>query len=81
MKEKVIHTTIGVYPNGDVMINGVDEKNLEEHVAYNKKFRPGRALLVDGECVYKGNADDDTIATAQHTYRHTKCQFDTAPYR
>lgn len=49
-----IHTTIGVYPNGGHKVNGVKTEHLAEHIEYNKTFRFGRALIVDGEIVYLG---------------------------
>lgn len=50
----MIHTTIGVYANGDYKSNGVESKNLAGHIQYNIKLRPGRALFVDGLCIHKG---------------------------
>lgn len=49
-----IHTTVGLYPNGDYKVNGVEAEHFLGHLAYNRKFRPGRALFVDGICVLKG---------------------------
>lgn len=49
-----IHTTIGIYPNGDYTVNGVYSKDLENHIEYNRKARPGRTLMVDGEIVLNG---------------------------
>lgn len=50
----MIHTTVGLYSNGDYKINGVAEENLENHIEYNKQMRPGRSLFVDGKCVIIG---------------------------
>jgi len=49
-----MHTTIGVYANGDHVVNGVKKEHLKSHVNYNKTNRFGRALFVDGKCVYSG---------------------------
>lgn len=45
---------MGLYANGDVKHNGVAEEGLEAHIEYNRLMRFGRALFVDGKCVYKG---------------------------
>ena len=39
----MIVTTIGVYPNSEYKINGVEEQDLKEHIKYNKLWRFGRA--------------------------------------
>ena len=57
----MIHTTIGLYANGSYKINGVRAEDLEDHVEYNKTFRFGRSLFVDGKCVHKGYQDDKAI--------------------
>lgn len=78
----MISTTIGLYANGEYVVNGVSHKDLAIHIAYNKSFRPGRALIVDGVCVHTGylSSEDcaDFIATVAHSITMTKC---TAPYR
>ncbi len=53
-KDNKINTTIGLYPNGEYKINGVGDNNLESHIEYNKVYRPGRALFLNGKCIYKG---------------------------
>jgi hypothetical protein len=59
-----IHHTVGVYPDGSMKHNGVPDDHLAAHIAYNKEFRPGRALFVDGVCVYEGACRPETIAVA-----------------
>ena len=81
-----IHTTIGVYPRPDRYlwkINGVAEENLEEHIAYNKLWRFGRALFVDGKCVYPGRVAPEDIARieAELEAEPIVLDRDTAPYR
>lgn len=53
-----IHTTIGLYLNGDYVVNGVSSEDLNDHINYNIKYRFGRALFVDGECIHKGYFDN-----------------------
>lgn len=81
-----IHTTIGVYPNTDRglwKINGVDASRLEKHIQYNKEWRWGRALFVDGTCVYPGNVRREDIdrIEAELKEKPIVIQKDTAPYR
>jgi hypothetical protein len=84
----VIHTTVGVYPNWRFLgehgykTNGVLPEHLESHIEYNKTFRWGRALFVDGKCVYPGSLGPIDIAEWESKlespgYTLTKC---TAPY-
>lgn len=50
------HLTIGVYSNGDWKYNVVRDEDLESHIDYNKTFRFGRILYVDGKRVYDGTS-------------------------
>ena len=50
----MIHTTIGVYNNGERKVNGVTTEHLVAHIAYNLRLRPGRAFFVDGLCLNYG---------------------------
>lgn len=54
-----IHTTIGIYANGDYVVNGVKASDLEEHIKYNIDMRPGRTFMVDGEVVHEGHGFDE----------------------
>lgn len=57
-----IYTTIGLYPNGTYKTNGVSEEHIQSHIEYNKTFRPGRTLFIDGEVEYRGiGISDDTL--------------------
>lgn len=77
-----IHTTIGIYPNGSFKTNGVSEKNLEQHIEYNKTMRFGRALLVDGEIIHYGsfNKRDLNKLIEENNFKQFKINTDTAPY-
>ena len=62
----MIHTTVGVYLSfctqlGGNAINGVDSEDLAYHIKYNKIFRGGRALFVDGECVQPGYLSEEQV--------------------
>ena len=62
------HITIGVYSNKEYVYNIVAEKDLSNHIEYNKKMRPGRIFYVDGKRVNSGFMKDlseyDKLATA-----------------
>lgn len=78
-----IHTTIGVYLNGDYKINGVKEEDLDHHIKYNILWRFGRALIVDGKIVFCGYwKEKDLLAYMKKKrisqIKRTKC---TAPYK
>jgi len=76
----MIHTTVGVYPNGDYNVNGVEDKHLADHIRYNATFRWGRLLMVDGEVVYWGNLKKEDyveLLDKVSKIKQTKC---TAPY-
>ena len=48
------HITIRVYPNKDYVINVVSDKHLEDHLAYNRDFRFGCLMYLDGARVQNG---------------------------
>jgi len=78
-----VHTTIGVYPNGNYKINGVKPEHLKEHIKYNKTMRFGRALLVDGVIEYIGNWENDKLEKyiILRKLRNIKLKMFTEPYR
>lgn len=77
-----IHTTIGVYLNGDYKTNGVHEEHLEDHINYNKTMRPGRALIVDGVIVYLGYYDQESLEALMVNKKLVDISVEhcTAPY-
>lgn len=78
-----INTTIGVYANGDMKINGVVESNLKNHIAYNKDNRWGRGLFVNGVCVHKGYLSDEEVKFYERLFQSDTAYTvhkDTAPY-
>lgn len=76
-----IHTTIGLYSNGDYVVNGVHEDHLNDHIKYNTTFRGGRALFVDGACVYTGYmTENQCYEFAAKTAANIKLEECTAPY-
>lgn len=76
----MIHTTIGVYPNGSYKSNGVPSENLAEHIAYNIKNRFGRALYLDSILIYDGINCESAIEDSEGIYKNIKHDKDTAPY-
>ena len=75
------HTTIGLYPNGNYVVNGVDSKNLANHINYNIKLRPGRALIVDTFVIYEGIGCKDILNAKIKELIKIKITEDTAPYK
>ena len=67
-----LHTTIGLYANLTFKMNGVKPEHLETHIEYNKTHRFGRALFVDGKCVYKGYLSDDQIKLHEQLFKNPK---------
>lgn len=91
----MIHTTIGVYPNGDYKSNGVRSENIAAHIWYNITFRPGRTLYVDGILIHRGSGFTDELMNLWgsdvdgHDFGNgefkgkastIKIEHDTAPY-
>jgi len=77
----MIHTTVGVYPNGSWESNGVPSEYLAEHIAYNIKNRVGRAMYLDGILIYKGINCIDAIKNSSGIYKQIKHDKNTAPYK
>lgn len=42
------HVSLRVYPNKDYVVNVVSDENLASHIEYNRIFRCGCILYVDG---------------------------------
>jgi hypothetical protein len=76
----MIHTTVGLYPSGYVKLNGVTSEHLQNHIEYNKFWRPGRALFIDGILIYDGCVTANTINKYSYTISLLKIHKDTAPY-
>lgn len=79
--------TLAVYANGQYEYNVVKEEDLENHIEYNKTFRFGRLLYVDGERVFDGcvqtkeNLDRyDKIAEAFYKNAKVNMNIPTLPY-
>jgi hypothetical protein len=77
----MIHTTIGLYPNGKYKVNGVKSENLAQHINYNINMRPGRALLVDTFVIHKGIGCRDILNEKIKELIEIKKTEDTAPYK
>ena len=82
MRNDII-TTVGIYPDGSFKLNGVAPEHLESHIKYNKEWRFGRALVVDGKIEYSGYLkDEDIIAVMKkHNLYERKFNRCTAPYQ
>lgn len=80
-----IFSTVGVYPNGSYKVNGVKGENLIDHINYNKTYRPGRALFVEGVCHHKGSLTEREVMDWSGRIMRDKEIFwrdvDTQPYK
>ena len=48
------HITIRVYPNKHYVINVVSDEHLKDHLTYNRDFRFGCLVYLDGKRVQNG---------------------------
>jgi|GEM_PF-6128058 len=67
-QNKIIYSSIGVYQNGDRHYNNVKRDDLEDHLAYNFGFRPGRALFLEGKCIHAGYLLQDRIEALEREF-------------
>ena len=56
------HLTIGIYTNGQWKYNVVRDEDIKHHIEYNKTWRPGRLLYVDGKRVWNGMYKEEYCA-------------------
>ena len=76
----MIHTTIGLYPNGEYKVNGVPSEKLADHINYNIHMRPGRALILDTFVIYEGIGCKEALKNNIRKFLKIKKTEDTAPY-
>ena len=80
------HLTLGVYASGGYVYNVVSEEDLEEHIQFNKTFRPGRLLYVDGQRIYNATikkealSKHDSIAKEFYASYNINMSRPTIPY-
>lgn len=77
------HYTLGAYNTpGCFKSNGVDPAHLVDHIEYNLMMRPGRALFVDGKCLFVGYLGHERCLDIeqQDIARRTATRC-TAPYQ
>jgi len=74
-----IHTTIGIYSNGEVVVNGVESDLLDAHIKYNLTMRPNRAFVVDGSIMNQGSLEIWEIMKYKDGIKKQTC--DTRPYK
>ena len=69
--------------NGRYVYNVVCDEDLEEHIEYNKTFRFGRGLFVDGKCVHQGYLSGEQVRNWEKRISEMKVDMSTAtiPYR
>lgn len=83
-----MHLTIGVYTNKQWKYNVVRDEDLKDHIEYNKTWRWGRLLYVDGVRVYDGCHKPESLpmydSLAKEVYedllKKVNLHKDTRPY-
>ncbi len=65
-----INHSCRVYNNDDKTFNGVAKEHLAEHIAYNKVFRPGTALFINGCCVNYGYLKEDRCSVISENIKN-----------
>lgn len=77
-----MHVTVGVYMNGQYKYNIVRDEDLENHIKYNKIFRFGRGLFVDGKCVNQGYLSEEQVRNWEKSISEMEFDMshDTRPY-
>ena len=79
----MIHTTVGLYANGEFKINGVPSDKLARHIKYNMNHRWGRGFFLDGICIHKGYLDSHMVHEMELMLESDpkyKALVDTGPY-
>lgn len=78
-----MHYTVGVYSNGRYVINVVKDEDFEDHVLYNKTFRFGRGLFVDGKCINQGYLSGEQVRNWEKRISEMDIDLSkpTTPYR
>lgn len=76
----MVHVCVGLYGNGDYVVNMVDDKDLEDNIRYNSVFRPGRFYYVDGKYACGGNVDSRSEERTYCTTRSTDCKYEPNTY-
>lgn len=54
--------SIRIYPDKHYVVNVVHPDDIENHIEYNKDFRPGCLLYVDGKRVSNGMRKEEYLA-------------------
>lgn len=74
--------SIRIYNCGDYVVNNVRPEHIEEHIDYNKTFRFGCALVVDGEIKNEGYLEENRIREIVSTIDLSRYKsFSDTPYK
>lgn len=77
-----IHHVRGVFNNNEFVDNGVAADKLHDYIQFNLVMRPGRAIFVDGICMYEGYLSKEQCdLMSQCLLEHPMpMDYDTTPY-
>lgn len=80
-----LHLTIGIYANDSYKFNWVHKDHLPDHIQYNRVYRFGRSLVVDGELAHPGYLGEqgvhEWLEKHPHVLQLPTPQFASLPYR
>ena len=63
------HLSVRIYPNKQVVCNVVAEEDLDNHIEYNKTFRFGCLLYIDGTRVSDGCLKQEVLSDYDTFYK------------
>lgn len=81
------HLILNIYGNKSYQVNVVRPEDLEKNIQYNKTFRPGRIMYLDGQRIYNGCIKEtyleeyDKIADEFFKDNTVNLNIPTIPYR
>lgn len=55
------HLVLNIYASGNYKYNVVKDSDLEDNIEFNKQWRGGRLIYVDGKRVYGGCIIEDAL--------------------
>lgn len=82
MSKQKLNTTVRLYSDGSYKVNGVKSIHLEGHIHYNKCYRPGCALFLNGDLIFRGSISNENIYNFQNNILPNipKAEEQTVPF-
>lgn len=73
------YTCIRIYNNGDFELKTLNEVDMKDWLQYNIDWRPGCALVINGEIKQKGYLDEERILARAADIERLPSYSDAAP--